>query len=224
MPTKRRAISRNFVPDISPTALWVMSDGLYPEPEKINTWEMICNPGLGYPTCAYDDCKQLWDEHKAEILEVWIQKHPGSRPSWWWLFSRPRMSEAEIQQRGWSGYYYAHHWGQMRLRLGGVGTPRHECLAYSPSFSYGIPDSWLTPDEVELYSGRRRDVHGELIPIGRSDFAGKAIDPKNPPVFESQASYLDRHGLLTSEEKRRLRPRDYEPEITTDSEMEGSIQ
>jgi len=30
---------------------------------------------------------------------------------------------------------------------------------------------------------------------------GGAIDPADPPVFESQAAYLDRHKLLTEEER-----------------------
>jgi len=37
------------------------------------------------------------------------------------------------------------------------------------------------------------------------------IDWKDPPVFESEASYLDRHGLLRAGERRRLKPADFEP-------------
>ena len=41
------------------------------------------------------------------------------------------------------------------------------------------------------------------------------LDPNEPPVFESQASYLKRHGLLTPEEEKALesRPEAFEPEI-----------
>ena len=39
------------------------------------------------------------------------------------------------------------------------------------------------------------------------------VDPEDPPVFESEATYLDRHGLLTAAERRRLRVADYEPVV-----------
>jgi hypothetical protein len=55
-------------------------------------------------------------------------------------------------------------------------------VAVAPHFLLGIPESW-----------------GDL----------KADDP---PVFESQAAYLDRLGLLAPGEKRRLRNADFEPE------------
>jgi hypothetical protein len=34
----------------------------------------------------------------------------------------------------------------------------------------------------------------------------------DPPIFESQAAYLDRHDLLLPKEKKRLRETDFEPE------------
>jgi hypothetical protein len=42
-----------------------------------------------------------------------------------------------------------------------------------------------------------------------------AIDPNDPPVFESEATYLDRHGLLSAEEKKHLakHPELLEPEV-----------
>lgn len=39
------------------------------------------------------------------------------------------------------------------------------------------------------------------------------VDADNLPVFESEATYLDRHGLLTAAERRRLKPEDFEPEM-----------
>jgi hypothetical protein len=42
--------------------------------------------------------------------------------------------------------------------------------------------------------------------------SGVAIDPDNPPIYESQASYLERHGLFLPGERRRLKPADFEPE------------
>ena len=46
----------------------------------------------------------------------------------------------------------------------GTGTPAYEVRAVVRSFTYGIPDAWV------------------------------GIDESDPPTFESQASYLKRHG------------------------------
>ena len=51
--------------------------------------------------------------------------------------------------------------------------------------------------QVMYYSGLAVDIHG--APIGDlypGDFKGVAIDPNDPPTFESQAAFLKRHGLL----------------------------
>ena len=36
-----------------------------------------------------DSERNLWSHHEAELLSVWIAKHPGSRPWAWWRFSAP---------------------------------------------------------------------------------------------------------------------------------------
>ncbi|HAR38567.1 MAG TPA: hypothetical protein DCS09_08385, partial [Porphyromonadaceae bacterium] len=59
-------------------------------------------------------------------------------------------------------------------------------------------------------------------PIGNNkegDFAGLAIDPADPPKYESQAAYLRRHGLLTREERAHLgkHPELLEPEMAMSS-------
>lgn len=80
-----------------------------------------------------------------------------------------------------------HYDGQLpqpRERLGGIGTPACECRAVKPSFSFGIPNVWA------------------------------GIDEDDPPVFESQAAYLKRHGLLLAGEERRA---DFEPEVVSTS-------
>jgi len=58
----------------------------------------------------------------------------------------------------------------------------------------------------EYYNGRAVNMHGEVIPTHykEGNFRGKAIDPADPPLFESQAAYLQRHALLTAEERRYL--------------------
>ncbi len=99
-----------------------------------------------------------------------------------------------------------------RRRLGGIGTPQFEVMAIWPHFPFGLPMEWVHQWAVELYTGRARNVHGEIImpEFTGHAFAGVAIDPRDPPRFESQAGYLSRHELLTPEERRRLRRKDFE--------------
>ena len=68
-----------------------------------------------------------------------------------------------------------------------------------------------------ILPGRAKDIHGN--PIGtryhEGHFKGLAPDPDDPPVFESEAAYLQRHDLLTESEKEYLKshPELLEPEV-----------
>lgn len=191
MPTKRRKRSRHRIAEISDTARWLASDGLFPRPEHIDLWERMY---LGSPTvhsCA-DRCRNLWQSLREEILTFWIGENPATRPAWWWLFDAP----------------------ELRQRLGGVGDPAHKHLAHVPHHEYGIPVSWVQPWDVEYYNGRAVDVHGNRIStkFTEGDFKGVAVDPSHPPIYESQAAYLRRLNLLEPVESRRLKPSDFEPE------------
>ncbi len=44
----------------------------------------------------------------------------------------------------------------------------------------------------------------------KGGFAGQAIDPADPPRFESQAAYLRRHKLLLPGEEKRLTAADFD--------------
>ena len=70
-------------------------------------------------------------------------------------------------------------------------------------FDCAVPDQFVTAEDVEWHRNE-----GE-------DFSGKPIDPDNPPTYESQASYLDRLNLLSPGERRRLRKKDFKPEIVS---------
>lgn len=80
-----------------------------------------------------------------------------------------------------------------RRRLGGIGDPLHEASAYAPDHHLGIPTDWVLPD------GPHAD-------------RGAPVDPADPPIFESQAAFLDRHGLLEPGERNRLPEDALEPE------------
>ncbi len=198
MPTKRTRVSRNIIPNISETALWVLGDRiLYPKPESVNKWELIAAPGLDFPTCAFKECKAVWDPAKDPILQDWIRKFPGTRCSWWWLFDAPRLSAEEAKRHEWDDSYFLPQICEPRKRISGSGIPAHEIEGLVPEFDCGIPVDW------------------------------RETDPRNPPTFESQAEYLRRHDLLTPEEKRRLKQKDFEPEkIELESELEltSSVQ
>ena len=158
------------------------------------------------------EVRMAWDEVGERITADWIKRHPGTRPYAWWEFSGPR--EPIGTRIGW------HNDGKLpepRKRLNGTGTPAHEVLAYGPSYFMGLPIIWVQQREVDLYNGRTRDIHGNRIEKWKGgfyeegDFKGEAIDPDDPPVFESQAAYLDRHKLLTDDERDALPGDAFEP-------------
>jgi hypothetical protein len=139
-----------------------------------------------------EELEALWGQYGDEVVKQHVAEFPGSRPARWW-------------ERSSSG---------PRQRLGGIGTPSHECLAYVPHFAYGIPISWVTPFDVEYYNGQARDHQGKRIDNGfhKGDFQGVAPDPADPPSFESQAAYLRRLGLLLPGEGQKLTAVDFVPE------------
>jgi hypothetical protein len=80
-------------------------------------------------------------------------------------------------------------------------------LAYEPEYDFGVPARWVTARMVEHYR--------------EGGFRGVAIDPRDPPRFESEPSYLRRHELLLTEEHARLTPTAFTPEtVELDHEEE----
>jgi hypothetical protein len=134
-----------------------------------------------------DDLRALWDLHRDRIIQEHVSVAPGTRPARFWQYDAP----------------------EPRKRLGGTGTPVSNVLACVPVFAFGLPAIWISAWMVAYYSGRARDINNQPIGYhGGRDFAGVAIDPDDPPTFESQATYLDRHKLLLAGEGRRS---DYSP-------------
>jgi hypothetical protein len=143
--------------------------------------------------------KGLWRAYEDEIIVEYAGKHPGMRPSMWWRFTAPKMPEADLAEHGWMDTWFAADLCEPRKRIGGTGDPLYDHARVVPSFNtnFGIPEHWVDEDFV------RR--------VGR----GIAVDFDNPPVFESQARYLQRHHLLTKAEQRHLKahPELLEPQI-----------
>ncbi len=138
------------------------------------------------------ELRAAWDRVRDEILAEWIEEWAGSRPRHWWRFEAP----------------------ELRRRLGGTGTPCHEVLADSPWYIFGVPASWVSQWQADYYNGRAVDIHNKRIGTEYEEghFAGLAIDTEAPPTFESEASYLQRLGLLLPGEFERLTEADFEPE------------
>jgi hypothetical protein len=91
-----------------------------------------------------------------------------------------------------------------------------------PRHTRGIPNFWVDAWEVEYYNGRLSLAEGLRRGAGapKGDFKGVPIDPDDPPLYESQAAYLERHGLFLPGERRRLRKADFEPEPVLAEEVD----
>ena len=115
--------------------------------------------------------QEVWAEHRATIVEHHIRRRPGTRPFRWWQYDA----------------------SEPRRRLGGIGTPLHECSGFIAPFEYGIPSAWRL----------QGDYFTEGVPI--SEIA--------PPAYESQAAYLARHKLFLPGERQRVPPRAFWREL-----------
>jgi hypothetical protein len=123
-----------------------------------------------------------------ELVELWreigaeiVARHAAAAPG-----SRP--------DRWWQ-----HDAPGPRQRIGGIGTPCHERLAHGLRLHRGVPVDWITEALAADFARMSK-------PLGVP-----AVDPANPPKYESSATYLDRHGLLLPGERRRLRAADFAP-------------
>jgi hypothetical protein len=203
MPTKRTRVIHQRK-NLSNTALFFASDGLCGDPESINRFEKFT---FGSPTVRPDECRDVWLAIRDELLPQWIKERPGTRPSWWFLFDPecPRVSAEDIKRHGWEGWLFLEYTPDLRRRVGGTGDPDYLHSAVSPDFDCGVPTGFVTASDVEWHR-----EEGE-------EFAGVPLDPKDPPAYESQATYLDRHDLLIPAERRRLGKKAFEPETVRSS-------
>ncbi len=197
MPTKRTRVIHQRK-NMSNTALYYASDGLWGDPENLGKFEAFT---YRYPTVRPDECREVWLAVRDKLLPEWIKVHPGTRPSWWYLFDPecPRISAEDIKRHGWEGWFFTKDIPELRRQIAGTGDPAYEHSALVPHFDCAVPDQFVTAEDVKWHR-----EEGE-------EFAGVPFDPKNPPAYESQATYLDRLNLLTPAE-RRLRKKDFEPE------------
>jgi hypothetical protein len=157
-------------------------------------WELEANCVLG--TCE-KIVDRLWEAFGEIIVQRWAEERPGTRPSLWWRYDAPRQPLGTYP-----GVFFDGQLPQPRKRVGGIGTPLHEVSAYVPQYHLGIPVLWKFPEPGPV--GRQRKNQREFLPKAR------AVDPNKPPIYESQAAYLERHGLFLPGERERLTAKDFE--------------
>jgi hypothetical protein len=123
-----------------------------------------------------------------------------------WREHREQIVEAWITE--YPGTRPSHWWAvestEPRRRLGGTGTPCHERLAHGEHYERGVPDQWIRQSDIDVYA-----LIGSPLDV-------PALDPTDPPLYESEAAYLERLGLWLPGERRRVPKKDFQPESVLD--------
>lgn len=199
MPTKRRRVPRIAKAPLSAAALRFFESGEYLNLEALKLAGQL----------SRGDAKlaALWAEHRERVLTGWMGRHPGTRPFLWWELDAPKWRLDDMPERlRRADAFWRWRFCEPRRRIGGTGTPTYEALNCVPHFAFGVPTCWVTDFDVAYYNGRARNIHGD--PIGTEYAEGRfpwhALNPSDPPRFETEAAYLERHGLLTAAERRVL--------------------
>ena len=196
MPTKRTRRKRGKIGIVHSATWYFLNDELHGEiREQSNPFEVLELETSSWP---HRELSLLWDEHRDAVLKRWLLLHPGTRPHCWWLLDAPAL--ARDKAREYAGTYFHESLKEPRKQLAGIGSPLHEHFNVSPMYRYGVPALWVDQNTLDSYKHRQLDC--------------VVIDPDNPPIFESQASYLDRFDLLSAAEKRKS---DFEPESLFDA-------
>ena len=166
-------------------------------------WSLLTDnwrPGEPPPSAGFDAAEyflsgpsglslgRAWELVGAEIVALWTEQHPGSRPANWWRFSAPEPA---------------------RRRIGGVGDRLSEVLAHTPMLEYGVPsEGFVDADLLALYKRQ----FGKMLRNRVTGRPAVSVDPLDPPTYESEAVFLDRHNLLSAVERDALDADAFEPE------------
>lgn len=185
MGTKRHRRGRHLRFDCHPAVIAYLRDE---EPDEADTEGRSALAAVEFFQ-EPDDLREIWKKIRDEILADWVIEFPGTRPSAWWKWDAP----------------------EPRQRIGGIGTVKSDFLAYVATFHCGIPTGWAS--QALLTKGWPIGNNaGQIVWAPLSGVDADPFDPNDPPLFEAQATYLQRKGLLSEAERRRLSPADYEPE------------
>ena len=175
-----------------------LEDGVY---ETLGTWSL-------YEFCYQGGAAAAWARVRDAIVMAWVETRPGTRPFFWWHAEAP-TTPVHAPGRPAHGDLVA-----QRLRISGTGTPAHEVLNVAPSFQFGLPEAWVSVFDEAFYNGKAADIFGQRIGLDyrEGDFRGVAPRGDDPPTFESQATFLDRHSLFLAGERDRLPAEAFAPE------------
>ncbi len=201
MPVNRKRITRERKPE---------GVGLEPWQEKylLHGDEI---PGLKFFFWRRDESEQAWAKYRKELLKTWIRQNPGTRPFAWWQHDAPHEPLVD---------YDPEHWriksAPIRKRLGGTGTPSHALPGGDDSLLRGIPTVFV--DEFDIQEFHDWDTDREDLPARETLNIAEPpqlYDPEDPPLYESEAAYLQRHGLLKKAETKWLEnyPEAFDPVV-----------
>jgi hypothetical protein len=143
-------------------------------------------PGLGWA--------EVYFTREEALKTLWSENRKHLVKQW-------RKAHPGKRPFGWWKYEAP----EPRDRVRGIGAELHKCTPIGQVYEFGIPTMFLD------------DFHTEIVErCGKTLADYEFYDDNNPPAYEAQATYLERHGLLTPDEKRRLKPKDFEPEFVED--------
>ncbi|WP_271167297.1 hypothetical protein [Hansschlegelia plantiphila] len=130
-----------------------------------------------------------WDDawfapSRRKTRDLWAEFGPAVLKRW--IVDKPGT-------RPWCWWKYEAP--EQRRRVGGTGTLRCEAHGGKPLVRMGLPEGWIMPNDLRWHPF-----------VGRG-FQGFDVD--DPPTFESQAAFLERHGLLVAGERKRLKAADF---------------
>ena len=103
--------------------------------------------------------------------------------------------------------YQRQLWDELReteLPLWTRTRPRHAAV---------VLVGYSAPERRRQVGGGRTRTNGS-VPTwawGLPEYDAVPVDPRDPPIFESEPAFLERHDLLTADERRRLRAEDFAP-------------
>lgn len=180
--------------------------------ERLKTGVLNYEGGNTFARISFDNYTaklDVWKKCKEKVLLEWLEENPGTRPYAWWLFDAPEMHEDDEQKLELKSLIYpcGPRVIDPRKKIGGIGTPDYEVLNCGQSLYFGVPISFVDQWQCDYYNGREKDIDGNQIgtEYKEGDFVAEAYDPHDPPVYETEVAYLKRHGLLTTEEKKKLK-------------------
>jgi hypothetical protein len=160
----RKAVKRKQrVNGIDPTIEALLFDD--EPPENANPFEVL----LFEP-------EQHWPTWREQVMSLWIETRPGTRPSCWWLFDAPRMNDPGKH----TGCEIAKTMCEPRKLLAGMGQPAWQVYNLSPRYHLGICADWTGGDPKRLVFESQYDylARFRLLEAGEGSSAEPVFVPE----------------------------------------------